>query len=121
MGLVRLVLRGIGRALPLQDRAPGRAGGAGVKTWALVLPLAGAMAGSALLLHRPHARPPLGRAYWYWHHPFRISTADEATLQKPHVSRLYVHAGTVERGPEGLRVTSRQEWLGHPECELEAV
>jgi hypothetical protein len=27
----------------------------------------------------------------------------------------------VERDPERLRVTSRQEWLAHPTCELEAV
>lgn len=92
-----------------------------MKTWGLVLPLAGVMAGSAFLLQRPHARPPLNRAYWYWHHPFRLSASDQATLDRIHVSRLYVHAGTVERGPEGLRISSQQEWLAQPKCELEAV
>jgi hypothetical protein len=92
-----------------------------VKPWGLVLPLAGVMAGSAFLLQRPHARQPLARAYWYWHHPFRLSATDQATLNRTQVSRLYVHAGTVERSPEGLRVTSRQEWLAQPKCELGAA
>ena len=66
----------------------------------------------------PH---PFGTAYWYWHHPFRLTPREGWSLRDAGVERLYVHAGSVVRhGPE-LRLEQRQQWTGRSPLPLFAV
>lgn len=56
-------------------------------------------------------RHPLQTAYWYWHHPYRLSSAERARLVDTGVSRLYVHAGTLQgAGVSRLRLAGAQQW-----------
>ncbi|MCC2670782.1 MAG: hypothetical protein K0Q72_3253, partial [Armatimonadetes bacterium] len=65
--------------------------------------------------------PPFQRAWWYWHHPFRLSAAEVGQLRTAGCSRLYVHAGTLEPQAGRLTLTSRQQWLTPAPGELFAV
>jgi hypothetical protein len=56
------------------------------------------------------ATTPLRVAYWYWHHPFRFSSADAGLLRTGRVDRLYVHAGTLTVQSGRLVLASIQRW-----------
>lgn len=66
-------------------------------------------------------RRPFRTAYWYWHHPFRLSTSERQRLHGADVGRLYVHGGTITAEGSRLRLTSLQEWEPRPPCEVWAV
>ena len=65
--------------------------------------------------------PPFQRAWWYWHHPFRLSQGEVAALRTAQCRRLYVHAGTLEPRAGKLTLTSRQRWESPSPCALYAV
>lgn len=67
------------------------------------------------------ARPPFRRAWWYWHHPFRLSAGERAKLQAAQCDRLYVHAGNLVENGGALALTGRQRFETAAPCELYAV
>lgn len=75
----------------------------------------------ALAVRRPAAQAPLRTAFWYWHHPFRLSPEEQKRLKTLGVERLYVHAGTLSLRGGKLVAESMQEWKSKPAPELHAV
>lgn len=70
----------------------------------------------------PHsARPAFQRAWWYWHHPFRLSSAEARDLRHADCARLYVHAGTLVVRNGRLELTSPQRFESAAPCPLYAV
>lgn len=61
------------------------------------------------------------RAWWYWHHPFRLSAEELKTLQAARCDRLYVHAGNLVLDGGALALTGRQRFEAAAPCELYAV
>lgn len=86
-----------------------------------VLGLALLGGGWALSGPRSTARPALQRAWWYWHHPFRLSAADLRDLRQAECARLYVHAGTLVARNGRLELTSPQRFESDAPCSLYAV
>ncbi|MGV3719990.1 MAG: hypothetical protein ACO1SX_03685, partial [Actinomycetota bacterium] len=67
------------------------------------------------------ARPAFRRAWWYWHHPFRLSAEELKTLRAARCDRLYVHAGNLVETGGSLALAGRQRFESVPPCELYAV
>jgi len=61
------------------------------------------------------------RAWWYWHHPFRLSTDEVTRLRSARCDRLYVHAGNVDESHGALTLTGRQRFETAAPCDLFAV
>jgi hypothetical protein len=77
--------------------------------------------GWALSGPRPTARPEFQRAWWYWHHPFRLSADEVRDLRRANCVRLYVHAGTLVARVGRLELTSPQRFESAAPCDLYAV
>jgi len=68
---------------------------------------------------RTEARPaPFRRAWWYWHHPFRLSSDEAARLRGAGCERLYVHAGDLAARGGTLILTRPQRFESTPPCDL---
>jgi len=67
------------------------------------------------------AQPAFQRAWWYWHHPFRLSAAEVRDLKRSGCARLYVHAGTLMARGGSLELTSPQRFASDAPCPLYAV
>jgi hypothetical protein len=90
----------------------------------LALPaLAVALLGGGWALSGPRqaTRPALQRAWWYWHHPFRLSSAEVRDLRRADCARLYVHAGTLLARSGRLELKSPQRFESAAPCPLFAV
>lgn len=88
-----------------------------------VLLAALALLGGGWALSGPRRSPAarFQRAWWYWHHPFRLSSKEALALRRGECARLYVHAGTLEARRGQLTLQSRQRFLTAAPCDLYAV
>ena len=57
---------------------------------------------------------PLEISLWYWHSPFRLAVKESEQLRALNIRSLYVRAGTIERGENGVCATLPQVWENSP-------
>ena len=57
---------------------------------------------------------PLEISLWYWNSPFHLSEKESGTLKDLNVQALFVRAGTIERGENGVCATLPQVWQASP-------
>ena len=53
---------------------------------------------------------PLEVSLWYWHSPFRLEAKECDLLRALNIRSLYVRAGTIERGENGVTAVLPQTW-----------
>jgi len=93
-----------------------------LRRWALPALGLAVLGGSWAISGPKHtARPAFQRAWWYWHHPFRLSATEVRDLQQAGCARLYVHAGTMVVRDGRLALTSTQRFESNAPCPLYAV
>ena len=59
---------------------------------------------------------PLEVSLWYWNSPFRLSGKESGELKALNVRTLFVRAGTIERGENGVCATLPQVWEKSPDA-----
>ena len=84
---------------------------------ALLAAIGGAVALVGFAQFQRHNRTPtapLEISLWYWHSPFRLSGQESERLRGLNIRALFVRAGTIERGENGVCATLPQVWQTSP-------